>query len=43
MEITKWLKPPVGVSQIGESASVRAVTRESAQHGSLKYSLRGPS
>jgi hypothetical protein len=27
MEETKWLKPSVSVSQIGDSASVQAVTR----------------
>jgi hypothetical protein len=27
MEVTKWLKPLVSVSRIGDSASVQAVTR----------------
>jgi hypothetical protein len=27
MEVTKWLKPSVSVSRIGDSASVQAVTR----------------
>ena len=30
MEVTKWLKPLVSVSRIGDSASVQAVTRVSA-------------
>ena len=30
MEETKWLKPSVSVSRIGDSASVQAVTRVSA-------------
>ena len=31
MEETKWLKPSVSVSQIGDSASVQAVTRVNAE------------
>src|SRR6266700_5998348 len=27
MEVTKWLKPSISVSQIGDSASVQAATR----------------
>ena len=27
MEVTKWLKPSISVSRIGDSASVQAVTR----------------
>jgi hypothetical protein len=30
MEETKWLKPSISVSRIGDSASVQAVTRVSA-------------
>ena len=30
MEVTKWLKPSVSRSRIGDSASVRAATRVSA-------------
>lgn len=28
MEVTKWLKPSISVSQIGNSASVQAATRK---------------
>jgi hypothetical protein len=31
MEATKWLKPLVSVSRIGDSASVQAVTRVNAE------------
>ena len=31
MEVTKWLKPSVSVSRIGDSASVQAVTRVNAE------------
>jgi hypothetical protein len=31
MEVTKWLKPQVSVSRIGDSASVQAVTRVNAE------------
>jgi len=31
MEVTKWLKPSISVSQIGDSASVQAVTRVNAE------------
>jgi len=30
MEVTKWLKPSISVSQIGDSASVQAATRVKA-------------
>ena len=30
MEVTKWLKPSISVSRIGDSASVQAVTRVNA-------------
>src|SRR5882762_3231026 len=38
MEVTKWLKPSISVSRIGDSASVQAVTRvnaEQALYGAL--------
>ena len=31
MEVTKWLKPSISVSQIGDSASVQAATRVNAE------------
>ena len=31
MEVTKWLKPSISVSRIGDSASVQAVTRVNAE------------
>src|SRR3977135_801135 len=31
MEVTKWLKPSISVSRIGDSASGQAVTRLSAE------------
>ena len=39
MEVTKWLKPSISVSRIGDSASVQAVTRvnaEQALYGALE-------
>ncbi len=36
MEATKWLKPSVSVSRIGDSASVQAVTRVNAEQASKK-------
>ncbi len=36
MEETKWLKPSVSVSRIGDSASVQAVTRVNAEQASKK-------
>jgi hypothetical protein len=39
MEVTKWLKPLVSVSRIGDSASVQAVTRvnvEQALYGAFE-------
>ena len=41
MEVTKWLKPLVSVSRIGDSASVQAVTRVNAEQAS-KRSMRRP-
>src|SRR5437660_10922559 len=40
MEVTKWLKPLVSVSRIGDSARVQAVTRVNAEQASLKYSYQ---
>src|SRR6266852_1732344 len=42
MELTKWLKPLVSVSQIGDRASVQAVTRVITQQAS-KYFHQEPS
>ena len=36
MEVTKWLKPSIGVSQIGDSASVQAATRVNAEQSSKR-------
>jgi hypothetical protein len=41
MEVTKWLKPLVSVSRIGDSASVQAVTRVNAEQSS-KRTMRRP-
>jgi hypothetical protein len=41
MEVTKWLKPSVSVSRIGDSASVQAVTRVNAEQSS-KRTMRRP-
>jgi hypothetical protein len=41
MEETKWLKPSVSVSPIGDSASVQAVTRVNAEQAS-KRTMRRP-
>ena len=41
MEATKWLKPLVSVSRIGDSASVQAVTRVNAEQAS-KRTMRRP-
>src|SRR5260221_244055 len=41
MEVTKWLKPLVSVSRIGNSASVQAVTRVNAEQSS-KRTMRRP-
>jgi hypothetical protein len=41
MEATKWLKPSVSVSRIGDSASVQAVTRVNAEQAS-KRTMRRP-
>jgi hypothetical protein len=36
MEVTKWLKPSISVSQIGDSASVQAATRVNAEQSSKR-------
>ena len=41
MEVTKWLKPQVSVSRIGDNASVQAVTRVNAEQSS-KRTMRRP-
>ena len=41
MEVTKWLKPSISVSRIGDSASVQAVTRVSVEQAS-KRTMRRP-
>jgi hypothetical protein len=41
MEATKWLKPSISVSRIGDSASVQAVTRVNAEQSS-KRTMRRP-
>jgi hypothetical protein len=45
MEVTKWLKPSISVSQIGDSASVQAATRVNAEQASkrtMRRSTRQP-
>src|SRR5216117_3584541 len=45
MEVTKWLKPSIGVSRIGDSASVQAATRVNAEQASkrtMRRSTRQP-
>jgi hypothetical protein len=41
MEKTKWLKPSISVSRIGDSASVQAATRVNAEQAS-KRTMRRP-
>ena len=41
MEVTKWLKPSISVSRIGDSASVQAITRVNAEQTS-KRTMRTP-
>ena len=41
MEVTKWLKPSISVSRIGDSASVQAATRVNAEQTS-KTTMRRP-
>ena len=40
MEVTKWLKPSISVSRIGDSASVQAVTRVNAEQASKRKTCR---
>ncbi len=40
MEVTKWLKPSISVSQIGDSASVQAATRVNAEQASKRTMRR---
>jgi hypothetical protein len=45
MEVTKWLKPSISVSQIGDSASAQAATRVNAEQSSkrtMRRSTRQP-
>ena len=45
MEVTKWLKPSISVSRIGDSASVQAATRVNAEQTSkttMCRPTRGP-
>ena len=41
MEVTKWLKPSISVSRIGDSASAQAATRVNAEQAS-KMSMCRP-
>src|SRR6266849_1934793 len=40
MEVTKWLKPSISVSRIGDSASVQAATRVNAEQASQSTMCR---
>ena len=40
MEVTKWLKPSISVSRIGDSASVQAATRVNAEQSSKRTMRR---
>jgi len=40
MEVTKWLKPSIGVSRIGDSASEQAATRVNAEQASKRTMCR---
>ena len=40
MEVTKWLKPSISVSQIGDSASVQAAMRVNAEQASKRTMCR---
>ena len=40
MEVTKWLKPSVWWSQVGDGASVRAATRVNAAQASKRSMCR---
>ena len=39
MEETKWLKPSISVSRIGDSASVQATTRVNAEQACMGHFL----
>ena len=40
MEVTKWLKPSISVSRIGDSASVQAATRVNVVQASKRKMCR---
>jgi hypothetical protein len=40
MEVTKWLKPSISVSRIGDSASAQAATRVNAEQASKRTMCR---
>src|SRR6266403_3269359 len=40
MEVTKWLKPSISVSRIGDSASVQAATQVNAEQASKRTMCR---
>jgi hypothetical protein len=40
MEVTKWLKPSIGGSRIGDRASVQAATRVNAEQASKRTMCR---
>src|ERR1700675_4038527 len=40
MEVTKWLKPSISVSRIGDGASVQAATRVNAEQSSKRTMRR---
>jgi hypothetical protein len=40
MKVTKWLKPSISVSQIGDGASVQAATRVNAEQSSKRTTRR---
>jgi hypothetical protein len=40
MEATKWLKPSISVSRIGDSASVQAATRVNVEQASKRKMCR---
>jgi hypothetical protein len=42
MEVTKWLKPSISVSRIGDSASVQAATRVNAEQSSKRTAQADP-
>jgi hypothetical protein len=42
MEVTKWLKPSISVSQIFDIASVQAATRVNAEQSSKRTMRRSP-